>query len=113
MKHLIRTAMLAVGAFTFMACEHDTGGVVEINATGALGGLVYVDRNANGRPDAQIDLPASGVSVALLLPGGQQVIARTTTDAVGTYLFRDISVGRYRLDVEATSLGDTLRLAAV
>ena len=114
MNHMKRIARATLITFALVtgACESDTG-VLEISATGELGGLVYIDRNANERPDAQVDLPAAGVSVALLIPAGQQVIARTTTDATGTYLFRDIAVGRYRLDVESTSLGDSLRVSAM
>jgi len=65
MKRIARATLITFALVTG-ACESDTG-VLEISATGELGGLVYIDRNANGRPDAQVDLPAVGVSVALLM----------------------------------------------
>jgi hypothetical protein len=113
MKQFLQVAMLCAGAVTLSACESDSGNILEIDATGELFGLVYVDRDANGRPDTQVDLPAEGVSVALLRPSSDDVIARVTTDATGAYFFRSVPVGRYRLDVEETSLGDTLSLASI
>lgn len=103
--------MIAVG-LAASACESDST-VLEINATGAVSGVVFVDRNANGVLDAQVDGPAPNVSVVLTAPASQQVIARTTTSSSGLFIFPNVPVGRYGVNIEAPTLGDSLRLAGI
>lgn len=101
------TAMAAVG------CESDSDNILSINETGSVSGLVFVDRNANGTLEPQVDGPGVNVSVALVVPASQQAIARTTTNGQGFFIFNDVPVGRYGVLIETPSLGDSLRLASV
>src|SRR5688572_6561885 len=111
MKSFLSTTTLITASLMLLACESGSDGILEIAATGALGSVVYIDRNLNGQLEAS-DLPAGGVSLALTAPNAQQVIARTTSNASGIYLFENIAVGRYSVLVEALTLGDSLQVAS-
>jgi hypothetical protein len=113
MKQFYRAALFALAGLLAAGCESDSGDLLEINAAGSVSGLVYIDRNANGTLDSQIDGPAANVSVVLLTPVSQQAVARTTTNNQGVFTFTNIPVGRYGLQVETPSLGDSLRIARV
>ncbi len=63
---------------------------------GSLSGHVYFDANCNCVFDAG-DTPISGVTVNLLNSLGQ-VVATTTTNANGEYVFTDLDPGEYRVE---------------
>lgn len=93
----------------------DSGGsdrVISIDATGVAAGLAYVDRNGDGKPQAS-DALGPGIAVALVLPGGTSEVARATTDANGLFVMKAVPVGRYRVVVDTTTIGDTLRVEKV
>lgn len=62
--------------------------------TGAIGDRVWIDANGNGEQDLGEDGKA-GVSVSLI--AGGLVIATTTTDANGNYLFDGLGAGDYKV----------------
>ena len=92
--------------FALSACDSEPEGVLAIDATGVLNGLVYVDRDANGELEI-FDAPAPGVTVSLFKPGSAGVIAQATTDEGGIFEFVDVPVGRYSVQVLPASLGDS------
>ncbi|MBL8474054.1 MAG: carboxypeptidase regulatory-like domain-containing protein, partial [Rhodocyclaceae bacterium] len=68
-------------------------------AQSALGDFVWNDFNANGIQDDG-ESGIAGVSVKLLNSSGT-VLATTTTDASGHYLFNNLSAGDYKVQVVA------------
>ena len=67
-------------------CEHEPS---------TLSGLVYHDRNDNGRRDAGEE-PIAGVTLLLYDDGGSEV-GRTRTDEAGGYQFARLERGQYRV----------------
>lgn len=68
-------------------------------------GIVYDDRNRNGRRDGS-DTPIAGVVVQLQRPDGS-IVATTTTGADGRYLFVDIEAGDYVIvELQPAGYGD-------
>jgi hypothetical protein len=65
-------------------------------ATGTGGGRVIYDRDDNGFTEGE-GLP--GVKLVLVEPGTGTVIARTTTDPGGRYLFSDLPAYHYELRI--------------
>jgi len=64
------------------------------NAKAALGDKVWNDLNNNGIQDAgEPGIP--GVTVTLFAADGTTVIATTTTDALGNYMFSNLNAGSY------------------
>ena len=73
---------------------------------GSLGDFVWKDLNNNGLQDAG-EPGAKDVNVELYAvssTGSVSLVASTTTDASGKYLFNNLSKGAYRVKVVATSL---------
>ncbi len=64
--------------------------------TASLGDRVWVDSNANGQQDAG-EAGLSNVIVKLLNAAGV-VVATTTTDANGNYLFTNLAAGQYAVE---------------
>ncbi len=113
MKHMKSTITLVLLClFALNACDSESEGILEIEATGALNGLVYIDRDANGVLEI-FDAPAEGVTVSLLKPGSPTVIANATTNEGGIFVFSNIPVGRYSVQVLPETLGDSLQFASV
>lgn len=93
----------------------DSGGpdrVISIETKGVAVGIAYVDRNGDGKPQVT-DGFSQGVRVSLVVPDGQAEVAQATTDATGAYVMKDVPVGRYRVIVDTTTLGDTLRVSKI
>jgi len=67
----------------------------------SLGDRVWFDTNGNGLQDTG-EAGAAGVTVKLLDAGGN-VVATTTTDASGNYLFSNLDPGQYAVQVVAPS----------
>ena len=68
---------------------------------GAIGGTVWEDANRNGVLDGgETRIPS--VSVSLIDPATGGVIATTTTDANGDYLFTGLPAGTYQVKVTDT-----------
>ncbi len=80
---------------------------LQIDATGAINGIAYLDNNGNGTFDQQ-DKPMPSAPVVLMAGGGTQVVQETTADTTGVFSFQDIPVGTYRLGLDTAALGDSL-----
>lgn len=65
--------------------------------TGCIGNFVWNDLNGNGRQDAG-EPGIAGVTVTLLDVNGD-VVDTTVTDANGFYLFEDLTLGEYSVEV--------------
>ena len=70
-------------------------------ATASIGDKVWEDLNYNGLQDAG-EAGIAGVTVKLLNSAGG-VVATTTTNSSGNYLFSNVAVGDYKLQVVAPS----------
>ncbi len=71
------------------------------NANHSIGSTVFQDNNGDGFVNAG-DTLLSGVEVRLLdnSPEGN-IVARTTTDSNGNYLFTGLRAGKYRVEIDA------------
>ena len=69
-------------------------------ASSSIGDLVFLDPNGNGAQDTN-EPGVPGVTVTLLNAGGF-VVATTTTDASGNYLFPGLPAGTYTVRVTDT-----------
>lgn len=69
--------------------------------TYAIGDKVWIDSNRNGIQDAG-EPPLAGVTVTLL-NGAGKVVATTTTDANGRYIFDNLPAGSYQVHFQLTS----------
>jgi uncharacterized repeat protein (TIGR01451 family) len=68
--------------------------------TGSIGDYVWIDGDGDGMQD-DFELPAVGVKVELLDSNGA-VLATTTSDANGGYLFDDLQAGTYQVRFTVT-----------
>lgn len=105
------SARIALAALTLgiAGCE-STGddNVLEIQATSAVQGVVFVDANASRSFEAAEDQPAADIAVALVLSGTADTVARVQTDAGGAFRFDMIPVGRYDVVIPTVTLGDSM-----
>ena len=65
---------------------------------GSIGDRVWEDMNFNGSQDAG-EAGVAGVTVRLLDAGSNAVMASTTTNASGNYLFNNLNAGNYKVEV--------------
>ncbi|MEL6573940.1 MAG: SdrD B-like domain-containing protein [Pseudomonadota bacterium] len=72
----------------------DAGVELIDTATASISGTYFMDSNDNAVADAG-DMAVSSAQVELLLDG--QVVATTTTDANGDYLFENLTAGTYQV----------------
>lgn len=72
--------------------------------TASLGDKVWIDANANGIQDVD-EQPVAGVVVTLQNPAGT-VLASTTTDGFGSYIFNGLTPGDYRVCFDLNTLPD-------
>lgn len=76
---------------------------------GVIGDRIWVDSDADGVFDLNLEAGISGVTVRLETPGGV-VLATTTTDSEGLYSFGDLADGNYVVVVDTTTLPADLQL---
>jgi hypothetical protein len=88
------------------ACD-DPPQPLQVDAPGAVSGLVYLDRDGDGKLGGP-DLAFAGAEVVLAAPGLGGDAARDTSDAEGKYVL-EAPVGRYRVRLGA-GLGDSVHL---
>jgi hypothetical protein len=105
LRHL--AALGLAGAAALAGCTSD--GPVVVNATGTVLIGAYVDRNANDQLDATLDANAGGVRVTVTPWAGGAAVGSGTTAVTGILILPSLPVGRYRVDVDTTSVGDTLQ----
>lgn len=73
------------------------------NATSTLGDIVWTDVNNNGLQDnGETGVP--NVTVTLYEANGTTVIATTTTDGLGNYIFTNLDGGNYVVGFDPTTL---------
>jgi hypothetical protein len=77
------------------ATTKDVDAGIEDPRTGAIGDRVWIDTDGDGQQDAG-ETGKSGVNVTLLSAAGA-VLATTTTDANGDYLFSGLAAGDYKV----------------
>ncbi len=80
--------------------------------TGSIGDRVWFDANGNGIQDATETTPITGVTVQLKNAAGT-VIATTTTNATGNYLFSGLVAGNYTVVFPISISGATVTTANV
>jgi hypothetical protein len=92
--------------------ERGVDRILEIEATGALGGLVFLDRNGNLTQDTG-EGPVQGVAVQVVARGTQTPVARLVSSISGIIVTPDLPVGDYDVVVETATVPDSLRLIQV
>jgi hypothetical protein len=65
----------------------------------SIGSLVFMDNNNDGAYVSADDMPAAGATVKLYSANGSTLIATTTTDNDGQYLFTNLPEGSYIVGV--------------
>jgi len=96
-------------SLSFAGCEplgDET--VVQVEAVGTVGGVLFNDLTGNGQPGAG-DRGVEGWQVRLEQPAGG-VIATAVTDTAGEFVFEDVPAGRVSFKLNEARLGDTLEL---
>jgi hypothetical protein len=93
---------LAAGCFA-----NSDSTVLAIDASGAVAGLLFLDRNGDGEFTPSTDTPARSISFAVVR-GPRDTVATGTTDESGIGLVPVVPVGTYRLLVDPVQLGDSL-----
>ncbi|MBL7701317.1 MAG: carboxypeptidase regulatory-like domain-containing protein [Ferruginibacter sp.] len=91
-----RTASFTVNAgdqITYV----DAGIKTQQSTNGSVGDFVWNDLNKDGVQDAG-EPGIAGVTVRLLNAATNAVIATTTTDAAGKYIFNDVPAGDYKVE---------------
>ncbi|HWV57803.1 MAG TPA: SdrD B-like domain-containing protein [Longimicrobiales bacterium] len=83
--------------------------ILEVTATGDIGGIVFFDRNGTGVMDDG-DTPLAGVNVHLALTRHPVNVLHSVTDGSGIFLFPGVPVGEYRFVFEHAAIGDTIQV---
>lgn len=106
--------VVTVGVVAMLAaCESGGGGPTDVDATGAVAGLVWLDRNGTEELEGS-DLVVGDVKITLRRAGGGATVASgTSAKNSGQFVIRDVPVGDYLAEVDATTVGDTLSVMRV
>ncbi|MGH7474861.1 MAG: hypothetical protein ACRELD_01090 [Longimicrobiales bacterium] len=113
MKHrycVVSSLLIAAG--TAAACADSEPGVLSLDATGSVAGVVYIDRDGNGELDST-DGPVEGVTVMLIPHARDVAAAHAASLETGVFTLGPVPVGRYDLAVDDASIPDSLRLARI
>ena len=104
---------VAAVALAVIACTNSgENRITAINASGTVTGFTLLDANGSRLIDAGDDsLP--NVKVRLVLKGQQDTGRVQTSQANGSFRFRDVPVGEYQLKLDTTSFADTLQVVKV
>jgi hypothetical protein len=97
-------------AITMNACESTPGDrILAIDSQGSVVALLFHDNDRNSVFSAA-DQRLPGVTVDLLMRGATELTAGGVTDSAGFRGF-SVPVGRYTVQVAASSLGDSMEVA--
>ena len=111
MRQMIRTAAPLLVLSLVSGCLADgKRTTLEIEATGAVAAVLYLDLDGNGEYAASAEPVARDLTFAVVRRGGD-TITTATTDAGGVGVTTPIPVGSYDLVVAPSELADTLELA--
>ena len=106
--------ILAATLCALTACDNaGEDRVLAIGPTGSVRGFTYFDENGDRVPDAGLDTPMPGVRVVLLVRGGIDTVAEATSGVDGGYVMPNIPVGTYTLEVDTTTVGDTVEVVRI
>jgi hypothetical protein len=111
----IRLGAMAVLAATVagIACQNSgEGRVLGIDATGAVVGVVFFDRNGNRVLDGA-DTILSNLPVRLVAAGTHDTTARANSGASGTFAMLGVPVGTYNVAVDTVLAGDSIRVTRI
>jgi uncharacterized repeat protein (TIGR01451 family) len=110
-RRILRPLLGLVLLAALAACdEATTVDLLEVDATGALFGLAFLDNNGNEILDGS-DTTLEGLRILLTSGRNGAVVREVTTDADGAFVLGDIPVGAYELTLDPGTLGDTLLAA--
>jgi len=109
MRRLAAASLFALTVVAAACATSDAGNIVTVNTTGTDIGIAFIDRNHNNLLDVT-DTPLQGVRVTLFTTAGAKVNT-TLTLSTGVYVFSAIPSGSYRIVVDTTTLGDSLRVS--
>ena len=106
----LAAALLALSLAISGCGDTDLAGrILFVDAEGAVIGLVYLDRNGDEVFDAS-DVGVQGLEIRLFVAGTQSLSGSAVTDANGVFVVDDVPVGRLRIEVDSTFLGDSLKV---
>jgi len=110
-SHGVRVLAAAALLFTGSSCTDSAGiTLLDIDATGGVIGVTFLDNNGNGTIDG-IDEPFAGLKVRLTATRGGEPVATAETDTTGVFRMTDVPVGSYRLSLDPSSVGDSLEVS--
>lgn len=101
-------AWLAVG----LACADEGTTVTEIQAEGAVAGVVWLDRNGNDTRDPS-DGPVRDVVVEFFAGPGAEPAFTGRSGAEGEFSVTDMPVGDYQVRVDSATAGDSVRVLRI
>ncbi len=83
-----------------------TNASLEVSALGYVSGRVFADNNLvpNGSFESGTDTPLQGITINLR-DAGNTVVATTTTDTLGNYLFSGLAAGTYSVEQPSQPTG--------
>ncbi len=84
----------------------------EVNATGTVAGLVWLDRNGTGKLEST-DAAVPDVTAQLRQREGGQVDFSASSATDGRVIFSDVPVGDYVVTVDSATVGDSIRIQRV
>jgi hypothetical protein len=97
-----RTTIINTGAAGTATLTIDAGLIPQPTTRASLGDRVWYDNNRDGVQDPG-EPGIAGVTVQLLAANGVTVLATTTTDAFGNYIFPNLLPGDYRVGFGAVA----------
>src|SRR5688572_11792087 len=79
---------------------------IEVETTGTIVGLAFLDRNGNGTFDGTVDAPVPGIAVRIVPSGAFTPAARVTTAPTGVFGAPNLPVGDYDVIIETNTVPD-------
>ncbi len=104
------TAMAGVLLAGAACTDASNVSLIQVDATGSVIGLTYLDNNGNGVIDG-VDKPFPHLIVVLTASRGGPPVVSAETDTTGVFRMRDVPVGSYRVSLDPASVGDSLSMA--
>ena len=113
-RRTVAALALAATAIGLLACE-DAGGtrVLGVEASGVVGGFVYVDVNGSRRFEPASDSPIGNVIVRLLVRGTSFPVATSASNQAGEFTMERVPVGNFVVDVDSATVGDSVEVVLI